>query len=452
MSRTKVDARVQGVYFMLGCAGLLPWNALITATPYFLDRLAGSSLQPTFVSYMSCIFTGVMVIALAYATLTSKQATVSPSRRIVSSTVVLAVLIALLFMTTFVRFPPSIFFSLVLLIAVGQAVGASYLSAAISGEASLFGGPYMSALISGQAAVAVAVSALQLVSSALSVWRNPSKSDQASITLENEALDTAAESAARVFFGISALFLIATVISYWRMRQLPLYKSTVAPQQQHRRGTSEEDEELQRLVASEHSLKPSYGLEEMKRVFKANLPYEFASLYGFSITLAVFPAITVQIQSTNPSTHPLLFVATHFLVFNIGDLLGRYSCSIPQLVIWSARRILTISLLRTLFIPVFLACNVQGLSSGSATGPLISSDLVYMIILLFLGISNGYISSSSMIGCASLEHNPRLKGRREDVDVAATLNNFSIITGLAVGSAASFAVRAMLCDCNPFKG
>jgi equilibrative nucleoside transporter 1/2/3 len=50
----------------------------------------------------------------------------------------------------------------------------------------------------------------------------------------------------------------------------------------------------------------------------------------------------------------------------------------------------------------------------------------------------------------SLEHNPRLKGRKDDVDVAATVANFFLVGGLVLGSFASFAVRAIICGCNPF--
>ncbi|KAF8065085.1 hypothetical protein FPV67DRAFT_1501422, partial [Lyophyllum atratum] len=49
----------------------------------------------------------------------------------------------------------------------------------------------------------------------------------------------------------------------------------------------------------------------------------------------------------------------HFLVFNVGDFLGRYICAFPRLLIWSANWLLTLSLARTLFILLFLMCNIQ---------------------------------------------------------------------------------------------
>jgi solute carrier family 29 (equilibrative nucleoside transporter), member 1/2/3 len=74
-----------------------------------------------------------------------------------------------------------------------------------------------------------------------------------------------------------------------------------------------------------------------------------------------------------------------------------------------------------------------------------------MLILLAFGFSNGYITSVGMMAAPSIEHNPQLKGKIEDVDVAATIGSFSIVGGLAIGSLTSFAVRAAVCACNPFR-
>lgn len=167
---------------------------------------------------------------------------------------------------------------------------------------------------------------------------------------------------------------------------------------------------------------------------------------------AIFPPITISIRPVNSSIHPLLFSAVHFLVFNVGDFTGRTLCSLPRLHIWSSRRLLILSLLRTFFIPLFLACNINGAaSSPSAPAPLLNSDIIFMLLLLLFGMSNGYISSMCMMAAPSVTHNPRLKGRVEDVDVAATVANFCLVGGLALGSIASFAVRAAVCNCNPFR-
>jgi equilibrative nucleoside transporter 1/2/3 len=135
---------------------------------------------------------------------------------------------------------------------------------------------------------------------------------------------------------------------------------------------------------------------------------------------AVFPAITSLIVSTHVPPPRLLrpdvFIPLHFLIFNseffypltcpaivgpyrqwlfrflhcaditVGDYLGRtYLPSIPSLLITSPPRVLLMSLSRIIFVPLFLACNV---STRPGMG-WISSDLVYLVILLAFGASNG---------------------------------------------------------------
>ena len=116
---------------------------------------------------------------------------------------------------------------------------------------------------------------------------------------------------------------------------------------------------------------------------------------------------------------------------------------VPRLAVWSGKKILAMSLLRTLFIPLILLCNVE----RPVTTPvpsIIHSDILFMVIMLTIGYTNGYVVALAVFAASSLEHNPRLKGRREDVDVAATLAGSFIILGLALGSLSSFGVQAMV--------
>ena len=148
----------------------------------------------------------------------------------------------------------------------------------------------------------------------------------------------------------------------------------------------------------------------------------------------------------NLGIHPLLFTAVHFLVFSIGDLVGRSSCSFPRVIVWSGKKILAMSLLRTLFIPLILLCNVDRPATNPPIPPIIpfDIDIRFMIIILIMGYTTGYVATLALLAVSSLEHNPKLKGRREDVDVAATLGGSFIILGLALGALSSFGVQAMI--------
>ena len=85
----------------------------------------------------------------------------------------------------------------------------------------------------------------------------------------------------------------------------------------------------------------------------------------FFVTLAVFPAITVLVQSTtsgNQWSDKYFIPVGCFLVFNIGDYVGRMMASIikwPQATHGGSLIVLIISLLRIAFIPLFLLCNAR---------------------------------------------------------------------------------------------
>lgn len=168
---------------------------------------------------------------------------------------------------------------------------------------------------------------------------------------------------------------------------------------------------------------------------------------------AIFPAITSSIVSVHPGsppTSPVLFVSFHFVVFNVGDWLGRYLCTFPRCLIWSPKRLTALSVARLLFIPLFLSCNISESSKAAprGVGVAINSDIIYLLLLLMFGISNGYIATMGIISVSSPEHNTKLK--HEEVDTAATVAQFCLVAGLAIGSALSFAVRGSICGCNPF--
>ncbi|KAH9843954.1 nucleoside transporter-domain-containing protein, partial [Rhodofomes roseus] len=444
-----VDGKIRAIHFVLGCAVLLPWNAMITATPYFMSRLDGSPLKASFSSYLSMAFMFSNLIFLGHATATSKQSL--STGRISWSLLIIAFVTAALTLSTWIHVHPGLFFALILLAAMIKSAAGSYLQSSVVALASLFGHEAMQAVMSGQAAVGVAVSGVQVLSAAASTHRVPPPSPQ---TGDDELSRTPEETSASLFFGLSTVFLFVTYAVHIWLKTLPAYKMIIARQRPHAPGRLPSDslgspDERRGLTSSGPSHKGRSGKAQMLRLGRINLPFNFAVAYVFVVTLSVFPPITVSIQSTNPSTHPLLFSAMHFFVYNIGDLTGRSLCSLPRLHIWSAKRLLSFSLARTLFIPLFLMCNIQW-ASPTAMKPVITSDALYMLILVLFGVTNGYVSSMCMMSAPSVAHNPRLKGRTEDVDIAATVASFCLVMGLTMGSVASFAVRAMVCNCNPF--
>ena len=271
--------------------------------------------------------------------------------------------------------------------------------------------------------------------------------------------DQAEALAARIFFGISAVFLCITLGSFTWLTRQPLYKSvTRALEQHHRAGVADEHSGL--LV--DNSRSPSSAPNsDIYQVFRQNLVFMFSIAYVFVVTLVsvshccncsptdqifnqvIYPVITACGRPVNPHFHPMLFTAVHFLVMNTGGFIGQYSCLFPCLRVWSGKKILAMSLLRTVFILLVLFCNVE----RRVTSPvplIIHFNILFMLIMLIMGYSTGYVAALTVLAVLSLEHNPRLEGHRKDVDVTAALYGSCMILGLALGLLSSFGVLALI--------
>lgn len=157
----------------------------------------------------------------------------------------------------------------------------------------------------------------------------------------------------------------------------------------------------------------------------------------FAVTM-VFPVFTQAVLSVqDPSTSPRLFqrasfIPLAFLLWNAGDLFGRLLTLIPRLrLIQYPRFLFAFSLLRLVFIPMYLLCNIRG------RGAAINSDAFYLIIVQFLfGLSNGWLGSNCMMGAAEWVE-------AEEREAAGGFMGLMLVAGLTVGSLLSFlAARA----------
>jgi equilibrative nucleoside transporter 1/2/3 len=147
-----------------------------------------------------------------------------------------------------------------------------------------------------------------------------------------------------------------------------------------------------------------------------------------------FPVFTPKVLSVIPEDdaprlfQPEVFIPLAFLVWNVGDLLGRISINIRFFVLRKGPTLLLVAFLRGGFLPLYLLCNIRG------KGALIKSDTFYLFVVQFLfGATNGWLSSLCMT-----EAGERVdEGEREASGGFMALN---LVAGLTVGSLLSFTV------------
>lgn len=172
--------------------------------------------------------------------------------------------------------------------------------------------------------------------------------------------------------------------------------------------------------------------------------------YIFIITLMLFPSVTALIKSVRrPESNVSkkggrffdddIFVAFHFLLFNVGDWVGRMMPVSSVFQIFQVKYLVLLSTLRSVFIPLFLVCNVI-VSEQRRLPVLINSDFVYFILIWVFAVSNGWICSLAMMAAPQLES---IKSAQEKSLVGSVMS-FSLVVGLAIGGSLSFVARWMV--------
>ena len=160
------------------------------------------------------------------------------------------------------------------------AVTSGYLCTAVFAGAAILGASFLQTVLAGQAAVGVAVSAVQLLSSVISL---SGSSPNSGTTVVIEGADGEAEAmAARIFFGVSTVFLGVTLVAYAWLAREPFYKSVTDVLEQHRQVAS--PEELTGLVTND-SRSSTGNNSNVVRVCKQNWMFMFSIMYVFMVTL-----------------------------------------------------------------------------------------------------------------------------------------------------------------------
>jgi len=118
-----------------------------------------------------------------------------------------------------------------------------------------------------------------------------------------------------------------------------------------------------------------------------------------------------------------------FLVYNLGDYLGRTISAQPCLRKPGSKLCLIIAVLRIVFIPLLMVCNAAP-DTRTHTPILISSDPIYVALMTVFAISNGYLTSVVMVSAPR-----RVESHQQET--AANLMAGILGLGLATGAALS---------------
>ncbi len=386
----------------------------LAAAPYFQSRFADNesilnSFQPAITS-VGCITNLSSMLLLAQL-----QKTANYPKRILSSLFINIIVFVLLSISTSwfrgVSSPAYLVFTLIMVFSTSCATGLCQNGA--FAFASSFGRPeYINAIMTGQAVAGVLPSVAQI----LSVLAVPTPDSWSDSSQEVATLKTENTTAAFIYFLTATAISVITLIAV-----IPLIRK-------HNRILAAVDDNESVLSIGENSKR---HVVSMWTLYK-KLHWLAGSVFiCFAITM-FFPVFTQKVVSIVPEDtapallRPSAFIPLGFLVWNLGDLIGRLITLMPISMRHHPLVLFVFSLARTVFIPMYFLCNLEN------KGAVIKSDAFYLFIVQFgFGATNGWLSSSCMMGTGEYVDD----GEREAAGGFMAVN---LVAGLTAGSLLSF--------------
>lgn len=319
------------------------------------------------------------------------------------------------------------------------------LSGGIFGLAGTFPPNYTGAVMSGQGLAGLVVSVASLVTT----WAGK----PVDMCTDDDAADDDGDCedyvdySALSFFIISCIVMGSCVFSFLALLALPFTQyyqnKTLEDMKRGPSITYDKDEKdspaetealLEDLLDSSGNEQVAYEVtpERVWRIFKLIKPAAASAYLTFAITLALFPSITVLIESSKQCSSNAsrfnndLFIPFMFLLFNVFDFIGRVLAGVNQLGLTPDTVLIAVAC-RVIFVPLFLFCNV----SGSQLPVLFRSDAFPIIFMILFALSNGYLSTLSMM------FGPTMVSARHS-NLAGTIMIFCLTFGLLSGSTLSF--------------
>ncbi|KAI9497669.1 nucleoside transporter-domain-containing protein [Zychaea mexicana] len=427
---------VYWIFVIYGVAMLLPWNVFITASEFFAKRFAGSSYDETFQNYFSISFTATNLLCFAY--LLRKQSESSTYRvDVLWPALANTAVFGITAVTVAVSMQGATYFAFTMALLVFTGATTSYFQVAVFAEACRFPPRYVQAVMSGQGVAGVAVAVASILSAfAGSATEAP---DEAAVTRS-----------AFLYFMAAFVITVAALVGRMFVVRQPFYIRQMNTDQAILSNSALDDEEdVEEQNDDEQRYFSSSPRSELSivAVVRKSSGLVFAVSYVFVITLMLFPSITALIKSVSRHTPQAqgnrffdddVFVAFHFVLFNVGDWVGRTLPIYDSMRTFKPKLLAWFSVLRTIFVPAFLFCNV--VASDRSLPVVIDNDVVYFLLIWMFAVSNGWLGSLTMMAAPQQES---ITSAAEKSLVGSVMS-FSLVAGLAIGGGMSFFVRWMI--------
>ncbi|XP_050673932.1 equilibrative nucleoside transporter 3 [Leptidea sinapis] len=390
------------LFYLFGVTSLVPWNFLITANDYWMYKFRDvephnltvyvrkTQFQAEFTSYLNVATAIPNLIFLILNSLYGHW--VSVRSRLLGSLII--VTLCFVVTTSFVMVDTDdwqgTFFIITMFTVVVMTAASAVFIAGLMGISSKLPQKYMTAVISGQSLGGIIAAVAQIISLAFK------------ISPQHSAL---------IYFCIADFMVIASLISYVFLYKIDFFTFHIL------RGSG--------MAANRH--REAYLTIIVKKIWV----YAFSIFAIFGISMCVYPAVTVLVES-HPVTsgtdwNNIFFVpVVNYLIFNCGDYSGRMAAGFlmkptNQWVLAGA------SILRIIGVPMLMLCNAQPRKHLPVLFPW---DYEYILIMIVFAFTNGYLTNIVMVHSTRVVE---MHEREKTSSIIATMLSVGLTAGAAVG-------------------
>ena len=200
-------------------------------------------------------------------------------------------------------------------------------------------------------------------------------------------------------FLFSVVFLTGSLFAFIYLTRTSLYKHCI----EGKTSLDREPTETSSLLSDR-----SEDTDELKTVsvtrILAKIKIEAVTVFViYLVTLGLFPAVLVLVESANINSSSAGLWETKyfvpvacFLFYNVGDYFGRIVTGFGLAPKICSKFALVLSVARLAFIPLLLLCNIAP-GQRQLIPVLMESDTAFIVLMLLLSISNGYLTTIVMV-------------------------------------------------------
>ncbi|XP_046739541.1 equilibrative nucleoside transporter 1 isoform X2 [Diprion similis] len=424
------------IFYFLGMNTLIPWSFFVTANDYWMYKFREihvnntgrhnythtenlekrNDLQASFTSYLSVASAIPNTLFLVVNTFISKK--MSLRMRMVGSQFI--VFLLFLLTTALIKVNTdewqNLFFIITLTTVAAINASCAIFGGSLMGIAGRFSSGYITAMMGGQALGGIFTALAEIGS--LWIGASPVLSGL-------------------VYFIIGDVMLFLSLVAYMILEKAVFFKYHMLEDSSESLIASDRDNH----IPGGNSQDVSYneGTISYFKIFKKIWHYGLSEAITFLVTIAVYPAVTVLVDSQNKGQghawNDIYFIpVVAYLLFSIGDYAGRILAGLLE---WPKNRpwvVIFLSIIRAVFVPAIMVCNAH---PRHHLPVYITDDIDYILITMGFAFTNGYLCNIVLI-LTPLVVEP------EEKEIASAMMGAFLGAGLTIGSIVSLGMVKLL--------